>query len=98
MILSQGITQTFLTHVTWANAINGTLLSQADWDTNYTANDAAWRLDTDTFKANYSAFLALPTLAEIIGFGYYNSTDFSIGDYYLKSNPLVFIIQQIQYL
>jgi len=48
---------TFLTHITWANVVNGTMLSQADWDTNYTANDAAWRLDTDTFVANYSDFL-----------------------------------------
>jgi len=75
------------TGISWSDAINGTLLSQADWDANYTANDAAWRLDTDTFKNNYSAFLALPTLSEILAFNYYNSTDFSIGDYYLKSNP-----------
>jgi len=31
--------------------------TQADWNTNYTANNANWLLDTDTFVANYSTFL-----------------------------------------
>jgi hypothetical protein len=39
---------TFLTHVTWANAINGTLFTQAAFNTNYTANDAAYRSITNT--------------------------------------------------
>ena len=52
--------------ITWAIAINGTLLSQEDWNTNYTANDAAWRLDTDTFQANYSPFLTHIGWAEAI--------------------------------
>ena len=67
---------TFLTHITWANAVNGTLLSQADWDTNYSTNDAAWRLDTDTFAANYSTFLTHITWANAI-----NGTLFSQADW-----------------
>jgi hypothetical protein len=38
----------FLTHITWANAVNGTLMSQATFNTNYTANDAAYRSITNT--------------------------------------------------
>jgi len=89
----------FLTHVTWANAINGTLLSQADWDTNYTANNDLWLADTDTFVGNYSDFLDKITWANAINgtlysstnpFNFYNSTDFNITDYYEKSNPYSF--------
>ena len=34
--------------ITWANAVNGTLYTQAEFDTNYTANDAAYRSITNT--------------------------------------------------
>jgi len=56
-------------------------LTKTLWNTNYTANNDLWLADEDTFAGNYSAFLALPTLAEIDAFGFYNSTDFSISDY-----------------
>jgi hypothetical protein len=59
---------TFLTHIDWAKVINGTMLSQATYNTNYTANDAAYRLDTDTdtFVANYSTYLTKPTWANVM--------------------------------
>ncbi|KKN13575.1 hypothetical protein LCGC14_1004970, partial [marine sediment metagenome] len=69
-----------LAHITWANAVNGTLFSQADWDTNYSANDAAWRLDTDTFVANYSEFLTHIDWSEAVN-----------GTLYLSSNPSGYI-------
>lgn len=37
----------FLTHITWANAVNGTLMSQATFNTNYSANDVAYRNTTN---------------------------------------------------
>ena len=48
---------TFLTHITWANILNGTMFSQADWDTNYTANNDLWLANDDTFADNYSDYL-----------------------------------------
>jgi len=39
---------TFLTHIDWSQAMNGTLMSQATFNTNYTANDAAYRNMTNT--------------------------------------------------
>ena len=53
---------TFLTHITWANATNGTLMKQADWNTNYTANNDKW----SSFTANYSVFLTHTTWANIL--------------------------------
>ncbi len=47
---------TFLTHITWATAVNGTLA----------------------------------ILADILGFNYYNSTDFSIADYFTSATILGF--------
>ena len=52
---------TFLSHITWANAVNGTLALASSIPTN------------NNQLAN--------------GNGYYNSSSFSINDYYLKSNP-----------
>ena len=66
--------------VDWDMSVNGTLALFADL-INGTFTDT----DTDTFVGNYSAFLALPTLAEINAFGFYNSTDFSISDYYTSA-------------
>jgi hypothetical protein len=57
---------TFLTHITWANAVNGTLMSQATFNANYTANDAAYRNVTNT-----SYYLVSNP------YGYYNSTTLS---------------------
>jgi len=109
---------TFLTHIDWSEATNGTLYLSSnpdgyiDWSV--AANGTLVELgdilafdyynitnapvyENDTFAANYSTYLTLfnwnktyaDTLYYDIGnsFGFYNSTDFSISDYYLKSNP-----------
>ncbi|MDD5700052.1 MAG: hypothetical protein PHH00_02560 [Candidatus Nanoarchaeia archaeon] len=39
---------TFLTHINWANAVNGTLFTTALYNTNYSANDAIYRSITNT--------------------------------------------------
>ena len=39
---------TFLTHINWSQAVNGTLFTTALYNTNYTANDAAYRNRTNT--------------------------------------------------
>ena len=44
-------------------------------------------VDTDTWVANYSSY---STTADILAFGYYNSTDFIITDYFTKSEILNF--------
>ena len=86
--------QDLSSYITWANAINGTLFTTALYNTNYTANDAAYRNTTNnTYDAynstgliqdwnstgliiNWSTDLsAYATLAEILGFNYYNSTN-----------------------
>lgn len=91
---------TFLTHITWANAVNGTLAESSTilgWNyynsTNFdiadystTATILGWNFynSTDFDIADY------PTLAEILAFNYYNSTDFSISDYFTKAGVLGF--------
>jgi len=86
-------------YIDWSDAVNGTLLTeetftQTEWDTNYTANNANWLLDTDTFVGNYSTFLTHIDWSDAVNgtlylssnpFGFYNSTDFSISDYLLLS-------------
>ena len=52
--------------------------SYTNYDWNSTGLIINWSVDTSTFA----------TLSEILAFNYYNSTDFSISDYYLQSNPL----------
>ena len=60
---------TFLTHITWANVVNGTMLSYAQalngtlWLANnvtyaYALNDSRWTL-------NYSTYLTKPTWGEV---------------------------------
>ena len=86
------------TGVSWAEVINGTMFSQASWDTNYTANNDLWLADEDTFAgSNYSTFLThitwanavngtLAEMFDVLGFSYYNSTDFDFNDYLLTSS------------
>jgi hypothetical protein len=62
--------------ISWAEAVNGTLMPQATFNTNYSTNDAAYRSITNT-----SYYLATNP------FGFYNSTSFNINDYYPLSNP-----------
>jgi len=40
--------------ITWTEAINGTLLSQADWDTNYTTNNEPWLNTTNHSYVPYA--------------------------------------------
>ena len=73
-------------------------MTLSKYDTNYTANDAAYRVDTDTLASvNYTYLLAAYnstdfsisnyyTKTNIDGFNYYNSTDFSISDYTTSSD------------
>ena len=76
----------FLTHVTegtiWTALSNGTMVL-----TSILNNGTYSAVDTDTWVANYSSYL---TTAEILAFGYYNSTDFVITDYFTKSDVLGF--------
>ena len=37
-------------YINWGDAVNGTLFTQTEWDTNYTANNALWLLDTNTWN------------------------------------------------
>jgi len=70
---------TFLTHITWANAVNGTLMQQANWN----ATNTSYYLQTNPFgfynstnpppadaetlwNANYSVYLTKPTWAQVI--------------------------------
>ncbi len=76
---------TFLTKINWANAANGTLLSAALFNTNYTTNDALYRSMTNTsYYLTTNPFL------------FYNSTTIPAystwanvvnGTVYLSSNP-----------
>ena len=98
---------TFLTHITWSNAVNGTLAEMSDvLGFGYYNITNAPIYENDTFAGNYSNFTTthfyalngtgitwaeatngtLAELSTIIGFGYYNSTDFDIDDYLLESN------------
>ena len=47
---------TFLTHITWANAMNGTLLSQATYNTNYSS-----LMLQSTYNTNYSSLMLQST-------------------------------------
>ncbi len=67
---------TFLTHIDWGEATNGTL---------YLSSNPSGYIDWSNAVNG-----TLVELSTLIGFGYYNSTDFSIGDYYLKNNPFEF--------
>jgi len=70
--LWNGNYSTFLTHITWANAINGTLTKQADFDSNYSANDANYR----SFSGNYSTFLTHITWANAVNGTLMEQSDF----------------------
>jgi len=57
------------------------------WTANYTAYNDSW---TTTYNATYNTWAynqTIPAVNIILGFNYYNSTDFDIGDYYLENNP-----------
>jgi len=55
--------------ITWAIVVNGTMLSQEDWNTNYTANNNAW---LDTTNLTYAAFNSSGLIQD------WNSTGFII--------------------
>jgi hypothetical protein len=105
---------TFLTHITWAQATNGTLMSQATFNSNYSTNDGPYRNTTNDsyyLKTNPFGFYNSTTLppagaesdplwtgnqssyfnkTDILGFDYYNSTDFNIANYPTLSTILGF--------
>jgi len=64
--------------IDWSKAVNGTLFLSSEYNASGLIKD--WTVDLSDY----------PTLDEIIGFNYYNSTDFDYNDYYLKSNPFSF--------
>ena len=67
---------TFLTHIDWADAVNGTLYLSSN-----PSNYINWGNAVNG---------TLAELSDVLSWDYYNSTDFSISDYYLKDNPFSF--------
>ena len=105
---------TFLTHITWANVVNGTVLkseSDPQWSDNFTKYNSTW---TSTYNSTYNAYNSSGlirdwnssgllanwsgsylTISQLLGFGYYNSTNPSPWNatntsYYLATNPFSF--------
>ncbi|MHA1302299.1 MAG: hypothetical protein ACTSPI_01170 [Candidatus Heimdallarchaeaceae archaeon] len=69
---------TFLTHITWANVINGTMAKMAD------VIGFEYYNSTDFSISDYF------TKTQVLDFSYYNSTDFDINDYYGVGNAFGF--------
>jgi len=69
-------------------SFNGTTLDFDEGVLNATIDSRAVTSETDPlWSGNQSNYF---TKSDILGFSYYNSTDFDINDYYLKSNPFSF--------
>ena len=60
------------------------------WTQNWSDYNASW---SSTYNSTYNTWAynqTTPAINTILGFSYYNLTDFSIANYYLKSNPFGF--------
>ena len=75
-------------YIAWTDAVNGTLAFNSSLINYYPLDNPFGYLNTtaDSFAGNYSDFLILFNN----DFGFYNSSDFDINDYYLKDNPFSF--------
>ena len=75
------------------NCLSNVLASYSEsdpyWTDNFTKYNASWTT-TDAEIWNVAGNGTLAYLSDILGFGYYNLSDFNINDYYLKSNPFHF--------
>ncbi len=91
---------TFLTHVTWSTASNGTLMFASNWNATNTSyylvsnpfgfyNSTVFDYTDYLLSANWNATNTSYYLVTN-PFGFYNSTDFSISNYFTKTNILGF--------
>jgi len=74
---------------TYADTLYSTV-SEPLWTANYSAYNDSW---SSTYNATYDLWAynqTIPAVNTILGWSYYNSTDFDYNDYYLKSNPFGF--------
>lgn len=72
---------------------NGTLLGEGGaevdplWSSNYTAYNSSWSSTYNSTYATWAYNQTTPAINIILGYNYYNSSDFDFNDYYLESNP-----------
>lgn len=73
--------------ISWATATNGTLMLASNWN----ATNTSYYLATNPFSFyNSTTIPAYALLSTILGFNYYNSSNFVITDYFTKSQVLGF--------